>query len=59
MNVTPFGVIVMRCISGCGLIAFVWPGRYYVFVLGNTDCKCWFSILALVWLSDRIKLSVC
>ena len=53
---TPFGVIVMCCICGCELMplsGMVVMSSFWV----NADWKCWFSILALDSLCDRMKQS--
>ena len=48
----PVGVIVMCCMSGCGLMPL--SGMFCV----NTDWKCWLSMLALVRLSDLMNPSL-
>ena len=53
---SPFYVIVMCCICGCGLMPL--PGMVVMSSFRvNTDGKCCLSILALDWLSNRMKLS--
>ena len=50
----PFGVIIMCCMGGCGLM----PSSGMVDVssfLVNTDWKCWLIMLALVRLSDLMN----
>ncbi len=53
----PFGVIIMCCMSGCGLTP-LWGMVDASSFLVNTDWKCWFSRLALVRLSDRMNPSL-
>ena len=50
----PFGVIMMCCMSRCGLAplsGMVDVSSFWV----NTDWKCWLSMLALVRLSDLMN----
>ena len=47
----PVGVIVMCCMSGCGLMPLSSMVERSLFCV-NTDWMCWLSMLALVWRSD-------
>ena len=52
----PVGVIVMCCMSGCGLMPLSGMVEMSSFCV-NTDWKCWLSMLALVRLSDLMNPS--
>ena len=53
----PVGVIVMCCMSGCGLMPLSGMVEMSSFCV-NTDWKCWLSMLALVRLSDLMNPSL-
>ena len=53
----PFGVIVMCCMGGGGLMPLSGMVDLSSFLV-NTDWKCWLSMLALVRLSDLMNQSV-
>ena len=50
----PFGVIVMCCMGGCGLMPLSGMMEMSSFLV-YTDLKCWLSMLALVKLSDLMN----
>ena len=49
-----FGVIIMCCMGGCGLMPLSGMVDASSFLV-NTDWKCWLSMLALVRLSDLMN----
>ena len=50
----PFGVIVMCCMGGCGLMPLSGMMEMSSFLV-YTDLKCWLSMLALVKLYDLMN----